>query len=101
MLNVNINKGLFLNVVLSGLLVGLGYKYCIESKATTAGFDVVAIIINKYKNNFPVGSLIRYISIVIMVLGVYQFGWLSVVLGICMTFIQTQVLNKLLDHKVE
>lgn len=33
--------------VIAGVLVGIGYYFCISAKSTAVGFDVIALILNK------------------------------------------------------
>lgn len=94
-LGIHINLGIILNVIMGGILVGLGYKLTIDSEASTAGFDVIALIVNKYRPSVKVGNVLRYISTVVMLIGVFQFGVLSVILGIILVFIQTGTINRL------
>lgn len=80
-------------VILAGLLVGLGYYFCISANASTVGFDVIALILNKRNKKFNVAMTIRYVGIVVLLLGFLTYGVWSIVFGILFTLIETSVLN--------
>ncbi|WP_270579259.1 YitT family protein [Eubacterium sp. AF05-24] len=80
-------------VSIAGIMVGLGYFLCISANASTVGFDVIALILNKKNRKFNVALTIRYIGIAILMFGIISFGISSVIYGILFTVIETSTLN--------
>lgn len=83
-------------VILSSVMVGLGYFLCINAKSTAVGFDVLALIIHSRNKKADVATVIRIINIVVILLGMVCYGPSAVIMGIVFTLIQTQVLKVLL-----
>lgn len=81
--------------ILAGIMVGVGYYFCISAKASTVGFDVIALILYK-KYQLNIAMILRMISIAVLLLGCFSFGIWAVIYGILFTFIETAVLNILM-----
>lgn len=85
-------------VIVASIMVGIGYFLCISSNSSTVGFDVLAIILHKKHPSFQIAITMRYINIVIVMLGLVSYGWGAVLIGVIFTFLQTQCLKLLLEH---
>lgn len=48
----------YICVVLAGLLVCIGYYFCISANVSTVGFDVIALILYKRNEKFNVAMVI-------------------------------------------
>lgn len=80
-------------VMIASVAVGLGYYLCVSADASTAGFDTVAIIINRKNPEIEIGTTMRYISIFVLILGFASFGWRTVAYGIIFSVLETQTIN--------
>ncbi len=58
-------KDMFLSAVLSGILGGIGIGLIFNEGGSTGGTDIIAMIINKYRNISP-GRIIMYCDVVII-----------------------------------
>jgi uncharacterized membrane-anchored protein YitT (DUF2179 family) len=58
-------KDMFLSAVLSGILGGIGVGLIFNEGGSTGGTDIIAMIINKYRNISP-GRIIMYCDVVII-----------------------------------
>lgn len=97
-LNISCPLPLPFAVIVASIMVGIGYFLCISSNSSTVGFDVLAIILHKKHPSFQIALTMRYINIVIVMLGLASYGWKAVLIGIIFTFLQTQSLKLLLDR---
>ncbi len=65
-------KDVLLSCVFGGILIGLGLALIFKARGTTAGSDIIAMIIAKY-TKMSLGELIIYIDSVIVLLGLVVF----------------------------
>jgi len=63
--NEPILKDMFLSSVLSGILGGVGIGLIFNEGGSTGGTDIIAMIINKYRNISP-GRIIMYCDVIII-----------------------------------
>ena len=82
--------------VVAGVLVGVSYFLCIDADSSTAGFDVLAIAINRHFPKTNVAVNLRIISCCVLLLGASVLGIWSVVFGIVFTLVETGVLKALM-----
>jgi len=82
-------------VLISALGVGTGYFLCLHAKATTVGFDVLALIFHKKKEKLNVAYTIGAINLAVMLYGGFTFGVRAIAYGVIFVGIQSIVLNKL------
>lgn len=89
------------SVLLSAAGVGAGYFLCLHAKATTVGFDVLALIFHKKWGKLNVAYTMGAINLAVMLYGGVTFGILAVVYGAVFVGVQSVVLNELqkLDSK--
>lgn len=99
-LGVDLKINIYIGIILAAVLVAMGYYLCISAKSTAVGFDIIAIILNKKNNKINIAVAMRYINIVIIALGFMNYGYLSILLGIIFTIIQSSVLKYLLNLSV-
>ncbi len=66
-------KDVLLSCIFGGLLIGVGLALIFKARATTAGSDIIAMIIAKY-TNLPLGQLLIYVDSVIVLLGLLAFN---------------------------
>ncbi|WP_318767552.1 YitT family protein [Lactiplantibacillus carotarum] len=83
---------LWLGLPLAGIMVGVGYELCIGHHASTAGLDVLALVLHRYRPTLPVARSLRVINVTILALGAWQFGWQSFLWGLGFILIYTQTL---------
>ncbi len=90
------------SVLFSAAGVGAGYFLCLHAKATTVGFDVLALIFHKKREKLNVAYTMGAINLAVMLYGGFTFGILAVVYGAIFVGVQSIVLNKLqkLESKI-
>lgn len=82
----------WLSLPLAGIAVGVGYHLCIAHNASTAGLDVFALVLHRFKPQVPVATTLRVINLTILAAGALTFGWRSFLMGLVFVMIYTQVL---------
>lgn len=80
----------------SGALVGFGIGIIFQAGGSTAGTDIIALIINKYFGWSTSASLL-ILDIMIVVPSIFIIGLENVVLTIVHLYVQTKVLNFILE----
>lgn len=83
---------LLLAVTIGGVLVGIGHYMCLSRDSSTVGYDVIALFLHKKNKKINVALTLRYISVAILIIGLYVFGIKSVIFGILFIFIQTSIM---------
>lgn len=86
------------SVLLSAAGVGAGYYMCLQAKATTVGFDVLALILHKKWGRLNVAYTMGIINLAVMLYGGFIFGVMAVIYGTAFVGIQSLVLNELQKH---
>jgi uncharacterized membrane-anchored protein YitT (DUF2179 family) len=66
-------KDMFLSAVLSGILGGVGIGLIFNEGGSTGGTDIIAMIINKYRNISP-GRIIMYCDVIIIASSYFVLG---------------------------
>lgn len=95
---ISINK--IILMLIASSVVAIGYYLCLDAKATTVGFDILALVLNKKNNKIDIAIAMRYINLLVLLLGLINYGYEAVLLGIVFTLVQTQVLKYLLSRRV-
>lgn len=83
-------------VLIAGTTIGIGYYFCISAESTAIGFDVIALILNKYNPKINISIAMGTINICVLMLGFFNYGIISVILGIILTVVQSFTLNNFL-----
>ena len=83
-------------VLIAGTTIRIGYYFCISAKSTAIGFDVIALILNKYNPKINISLAMGAINICVLMLGFFNYGIISVILGIILTVVQSFTLNNFL-----
>ncbi len=81
-------------VLVAAVCVGTGYYLCIHARGSSMGFDVIALILNKFHPGVRIDMAMRLINISVILIGFAVFGAASVLAGISFTLIQTWVLGR-------
>lgn len=84
-----------LAALVAALMVGTGYYLCISQRATAISFDTVALILNKKNPAINVAATIFFINILVILLGIFQYGIWAVILGGAFSGVQALTLNVL------
>lgn len=98
-LNVCLIPSRLLAAPVAAVLVGTGYYLCISERATAISFDTVALILNKRNPAVNVAGTIFIINLLVILLGIFEYGIWAVVLGAAFSGIQSLTLNLLLKMK--
>lgn len=83
-------------VLIAGTTIRIGYYFCISAKSTAIGFDVIALILNKYNPKINISLAMGAINICVLMLGFFNYGIISLILGIILTVVQSFTLNNFL-----
>lgn len=86
------------SVLVVGVLVGIGCYLCISAKSTTIGFDTVALILHKRNPAVNIAKAMGCCNVVVLSLGFFVYGLVSIAAGLSLTLVQTWVLNCLLKR---
>lgn len=97
-LKFTININIVPTIIISATSVALGYYLCVSSNASTAGFDVIALIINKRNPKLNIASSLRVINIIILLFGFLAFGYKSIIKGLVFTMIYSGILKVLFNR---
>lgn len=82
--------------VIAGVLVGIGYYFCISAKSTAVGFDVIALILNKKNPKVNIALCMYTINVCVLLFGLFAYGMISILMGIGFTALQSLTLNHFL-----
>lgn len=101
-LNIHLSSA-FLNIIVIGLLLGLGSTMVYLAGYSTGGTDVLGIIFNK-KFNQPMGKSILIINMIILVFTTVVLGFEMLVIALLIRFLESKVIDSFLigisDSKV-
>jgi uncharacterized membrane-anchored protein YitT (DUF2179 family) len=88
---------LLLSCVFGGVTIGVGLGLIFKAKATSAGSDIIAMIIAKY-TRMPVGQLLIAVDSVIVLLGLIVFNdWKVPLYSWIVIFITGKVIDVVLE----
>ena len=90
-----------IDFMLASVFIAIGYYCCISSNSSTVGMDVIALIIHKKKPKIKVAILIRYINFGVLAVGLLTYGWLSIIVGVLFSYVNSYLLNFLLEAKAK
>lgn len=90
-----------IDFMLASVFIAIGYYCCISSNSSTVGMDVIALIIHKNKPKIKVAVLIRYINFGVLAVGLLTYGWLSIIVGVLFSYVNSYLLNFLLEAKAK
>ena len=83
----------FMSCVLAGIIEGLGLAFCVENNGSTGGTDIIALIVNKYRQ-MTLGSVILACDCIIISSCYFVFhDWNRVICGFVMLFICSMTLD--------
>ncbi len=83
----------FMACVLAGIIEGLGLAFCFENNGSTGGTDIIALILNKYRQ-MTLGSVIMACDCIIISSCYFVFhDWYRVICGFVMLFICSMTLD--------
>ncbi len=86
---------ILLYVLAAGVVSGFGEALVYKSGFNTGGTSIPAMIIQKY-TKLPLGMILRYISIIIIILGGATFGYTAIMYSLIIMFISTYMVDKML-----
>ncbi len=84
-----------LYVIAAGVGGGFGDALVFKTGFNTGGSSIVAEIISHYTKQ-PLGKILRYISVVVIALGGFTFGYTAIMYSIIIAFISTYVIDRFL-----
>lgn len=98
-LNIQFDMNIVLVIFISSILIAIGYYLCITAKASTVGFDVIALILHHKNEKIDIAATIRIINLIVLIFCLLVYGYASIVKGIAFTLIFSYLLKKMLDRK--
>ncbi|CAH0183043.1 MULTISPECIES: YitT family protein [Bacillaceae] len=98
-LKINFDMNIALVIIISSILIAIGYYLCITANASTVGFDVIALILHHKNEKIDIAATIRIINLIVLILGLLVYGFTSIVKGIAFTLFFSFLLKKMLDRK--
>lgn len=88
-----------LDFILACIFIGIGYYCCLSSNSSTVGMDVLALIIHKYNPSADIAKMIRIINILVLIVGFFVYGIMSVIIGILFSICYSYILQLLLNNR--
>lgn len=73
---ISIDNGKLLSVIMGGALVGVGIGLCMSQGGSTGGTDIIALIVNKYRNVSP-GKMLLMIDAVVITSSLFFPSYLA------------------------
>ena len=86
-------------IVIAGFLVGLGHYLCLSQNSSVIGYDIIALFIHKQNKKLDFSLILRIISIIVLLTGLYVFGIIAVLYGLIFIIIETEVIYFLNQNK--
>lgn len=88
----------FMAVIIGSSLCGMGLAQCFLHQGSTGGTDIIAAIVNKYKN-ISLGRVLLYLDIVIVGSCYFVFhDWRRLVFGFVDMFVCNMVIDYVMDY---
>ncbi len=88
---------ILLSSIFGGVFIGFGLGLIFESKATSGGSDIVAMIISKY-TKLPLGQLMIYVDSTIVLVGLFAFqDWTIPLYSLIVIYIAGKVVDLVLQ----
>jgi len=82
-----------LSCVFGGILIGFGFGLILQAKATTAGSDIIGMILSKY-TKFPLGQMIIYVDLLIILSSLYvDIDWQIPLYSLIVLYISGRVID--------
>ena len=87
---------LWLQVICSGFIIGLGLGLIMRANASTGGMDTIGLIIHKYLKIGTVGAYLMILDIFVMVTQLPSAGLEKFIFGIILAVIYSVVIDKVM-----
>ncbi|MGW6299518.1 YitT family protein [Peribacillus butanolivorans] len=97
-LNISFDVNIIVVIIISSILIALGYYLCITANASTVGFDVIALILHHKIKKIDIAATIRIINLIVLLLGLLVYGYTSIIKGVAFTLIFSSLLKKMLNR---
>lgn len=94
LINFSFDSTLFYALA-AGVVGGFGEALVYKTGFNTGGNSIVALIIQKYKK-MPIGIILRYIAIFVIIGGGISYGYTSIMYSIIITYISTYLVDKMM-----
>ncbi len=87
-----------LALLLASVTVGVGQFLCISARATTLGFDTVAMIIHSKQPRLRVARIMFACNAAVVLMGLVTYGPMAVLFGIAGSAVQAYTLDRMLQR---
>ncbi|WP_239253782.1 YitT family protein [Listeria ilorinensis] len=84
------------DLAIAVICIAFGYYCCLSSGGSAASVDVIALILKKYHPSWNLVLMIRYLNYSVLLLGLFVYGFGSVILGIVFSYAYSKVLSLML-----
>ena len=84
-----------LYVLAAGVVGGFGEALVYKTGFNTGGNSIIALVLQKYIK-MPIGKLLRYIAIIVVIGGGLAYGYTSIMYSIIIIYISTYLVDKML-----
>lgn len=95
---INLSQGDFiLAAVFGGVVSGAGMGCVLLAKATTGGTDMVAVLLHHKLRHYSVIQILQFLDALIVLGGLYAFGWKTGLYAIAAIYIASKVSDALME----
>lgn len=86
-----------LAAIFGGVITGIGIGLVLLAKATTGGTDMVSALIQKYIRHYSVVQILQVIDGMVVLAGLYVFGWKPALYAVVAIYITSKVSDALME----
>ena len=98
--SIKIVNDVLTNVIVGGILGGVGVGFILSSGASTGGTDIVGLAISKKHNNFSVGRIGLMINIIIYAVAGVRYGFEIMIYSIIYSAVDNLLVDKMHEQNV-
>ncbi|MBQ1813224.1 MAG: YitT family protein [Bacilli bacterium] len=88
------------NVVVGGIIAGVGVGIMLSSGASTGGTDIIGLILAKKNNHFSVGKLGLIVNLFIYIIAGYKYGLDIMIYSIIYSAVDSLMVDKLHEQNI-
>lgn len=91
---------LLTNVIIGGLIGGIGAGIILTSRASTGGTDIVGLVLSKKNSNFSVGKHALVINLIIYSIAGIKYGIETMIYSIIYSCVENLMLDKMHEQNI-
>ncbi len=89
-------EDMFFNIVIGGVLTGVGMGFVFSAGATTGGSDMLATILQRFLRQFSVPGIMAFVNGVVVVMGIFVFGIENLAYALVAIYIESFIADRIL-----